>query len=913
MLRGPRPPHPPTIGDPEASKRRRKRNVKAHARYMTALFRGWDADLLAEHGQSFYSEHAFNAFLQSLIDAACPLPERPRDDDHDHAVVMEKIVNNTALLLRSSKATRETLGRYRFSEARRFGLSATKPSTTSAQAELQDADVEAALNAVAAATGLHQLSKGELFLAEFNDVLERLTRPTTTTTTTETTTAGDAAAAAVGDVIHRENAVSAAVAHCRQLATAIEQRAKQRTGVIPRAGADAAGDADAANPNPFQDGAAPDAAAPPLAEPAGDLPADRAYFIDHEATDAAEHLLPPGLDDGQRAFVLAALAQICPRATAARDGVGGSVRVVPPPGGVDPRLMLLVGGPGCGKTYVCNIIASVIERLAAAPGANGRPKLLRCATTGAAAALVGGRTYHSALRLGPQHANRDNEQAMTTTLAEFVTELRGYDAIMIDECSMLGQRGLAMIEHRLRARDPTLPFGGLVVILSGDFWQLPPVCDCALYDPLPTMQRRRAVKAAPKRAPPPTLRAATFVPTLMNVAQFTRFVLNQQHRVANQNPENYEHIQMLAKLRDNSSVQGALEDLIKNARFLDANRGDPWPEKTTLLVSGNRERAYANRVLAVHDARRRGLPVLAFPLPSQKRSLVDAPEDTFYFVPGAPGVITHNVDVANGITNGTPCTLTRLAFADPSPRHRPAYDEARRRYRDHALPGEIVRFPYAPEYIVVDVQRPGGAVMTEIPLDKSNERDNDGTLHFKVEVGYALTFHKVQGMSLPSVVLDIGRRPRGKGCNLGGDLSLAALYVALSRVTSARGLRFLQPRGVPSWDHIYRLRIAPSLINWLQQGNSSGGGSGAGQEAAATTTTTATAAAAGRRRQRTAPTTPQPPQLSLTSGCRNRRAPAAGATKTTFVAAGGIATAAATTTVAPPLPHQQRLTFLAPY
>jgi hypothetical protein len=60
--------------------------------------------------------------------------------------------------------------------------------------------------------------------------------------------------------------------------------------------------------------------------------------------------------------------------------------------------------------------------------------------------------------------------------------------IFIDEKSMLGLRQLYWIDCRLRQIFPQqsdIPFGGLNIVLFGDFCQLPPVCELALYDTRP--------------------------------------------------------------------------------------------------------------------------------------------------------------------------------------------------------------------------------------------------------------------------------------------------------------------------------------------------------------------------------------------------------------------------------------------
>ena len=55
--------------------------------------------------------------------------------------------------------------------------------------------------------------------------------------------------------------------------------------------------------------------------------------------------------------------------------------------------------------------------------------------------------------------------------------------LIIDEMSMMGHRMIAMVDKHLRQATGLLhiPFGGISVILLGDFGQLPPVGDKPLY------------------------------------------------------------------------------------------------------------------------------------------------------------------------------------------------------------------------------------------------------------------------------------------------------------------------------------------------------------------------------------------------------------------------------------------------
>ena len=54
-------------------------------------------------------------------------------------------------------------------------------------------------------------------------------------------------------------------------------------------------------------------------------------------------------------------------------------------------------------------------------------------------------------------------------------ELEELNMLIIDEISMMSKRTFEMLEYVLRLKDPGRRFGGIQVILVGDFMQLPPV------------------------------------------------------------------------------------------------------------------------------------------------------------------------------------------------------------------------------------------------------------------------------------------------------------------------------------------------------------------------------------------------------------------------------------------------------
>jgi ATP-dependent DNA helicase PIF1 len=68
---------------------------------------------------------------------------------------------------------------------------------------------------------------------------------------------------------------------------------------------------------------------------------------------------------------------------------------------------------------------------------------------------------------------------------ELEEEWNEVDILVIDEFSLLGAELIAEIDQLLRfIKGDPCPFGGVILILSGDFYQLPPVQQTPLYMPV---------------------------------------------------------------------------------------------------------------------------------------------------------------------------------------------------------------------------------------------------------------------------------------------------------------------------------------------------------------------------------------------------------------------------------------------
>lgn len=128
--------------------------------------------------------------------------------------------------------------------------------------------------------------------------------------------------------------------------------------------------------------------------------------------------------------------------------------------------VFVTGGAGSGKSF---LIRHFMRELS--------PKQFPIlASTGAAAVLLGGRTFHSFFGLGIMEGGKAATLDRVVNDRRVMKRLKDVEGIVIDEISMIPAAAFETAEELARvARESSLPWGGLRVIVVGDFAQLPPV------------------------------------------------------------------------------------------------------------------------------------------------------------------------------------------------------------------------------------------------------------------------------------------------------------------------------------------------------------------------------------------------------------------------------------------------------
>jgi hypothetical protein len=270
---------------------------------------------------------------------------------------------------------------------------------------------------------------------------------------------------------------------------------------------------------------------------------------------------------------------------------------------------------------------------------------------------------------------------------------------------------------------------------------------------------------------------------------------------------------------------------------------DPKWRDAVILVSGNEQRIQINLARAVAFATTTNQPVIAWRLPlkisstkqlspiadyksvSLNQLLEDEAELMFYFVKGAPIVITENICVAHRIANGTRGIMHSLTLS-------PSISDSEWNKIMLCKPGEIHWLPLdeRPITVNVEIQRVNaeawnrewtlkeGCIVIPIPLcpDSGAKLAKTGNLKnslcllrsYYMDLAFAVTFHKVQGRTEDKVILDfnpVGNRQR--------VLDLATFYVAVSRVRNSRNIRVL-PIKPETKRKLEGLKFGQHLISW---------------------------------------------------------------------------------------------------
>ncbi|KAK9829900.1 hypothetical protein WJX72_008563 [[Myrmecia] bisecta] len=187
------------------------------------------------------------------------------------------------------------------------------------------------------------------------------------------------------------------------------------------------------------------------------------------------------------------------------------------------RNVLLMGAAGTGKTFLMKFFKRESER-------RGR-RVTVTAMTGCAAEGLGATTLHSALGLGVPVVIGHFGRLFESTKRDAIREM---DVLVVDEVSMMSGELLHWLELwicyvRCGELEAGPPFGGLQIILSGDFAQLAPIAG-KMNEYQKGVAREARVKREPWTKAPFLNRGMAFEAAVWATLDIKQHTLEQVHR-----------------------------------------------------------------------------------------------------------------------------------------------------------------------------------------------------------------------------------------------------------------------------------------------------------------------------------------------------------------------------------------------
>ncbi len=130
--------------------------------------------------------------------------------------------------------------------------------------------------------------------------------------------------------------------------------------------------------------------------------------------------------------------------------------------------VFLTGEPGAGKTYTINAFVSFLKEHGIEPAIT--------ASTGIAATHIQGQTIHSWSGIGIRKTLSPYDLDQMATIEYLVRRINKTKVLIIDEVSMIDGFTLDLVDAVCKTiKQSAEPFGGIQVVLVGDFFQLPPI------------------------------------------------------------------------------------------------------------------------------------------------------------------------------------------------------------------------------------------------------------------------------------------------------------------------------------------------------------------------------------------------------------------------------------------------------
>jgi ATP-dependent DNA helicase PIF1 len=350
--------------------------------------------------------------------------------------------------------------------------------------------------------------------------------------------------------------------------------------------------------------------------------------------------------------------------------------------------VFLTGEPGAGKTHTVNEFVGYLRSHGIEPAIT--------ASTGIAATHIHGQTIHSWSGIGIRKSLSPYDLDKIASTEYLVRRIQKTRILIIDEISMIDGYTLDLVDAVCRTiKQVEEPFGGLQVVLVGDFFQLPPIS-----------RRDEIVPFA-------------FESNVWRAMKPLVCYLTEQHRQSDQ-----EFLALLSAIRRNDNMAEHMIHLEK--RIISEDDSFEHSENMTRLFAHNADVDTIN-IAALQSIEG---PTNTYTMNSKGGDSMVAslkkgclsPEKLELKI-GAIVMCTKN-NTQKGFVNGTT--------------------------------GILVRFEPGSKYPII--QTKDGEEITIEPMDWSIEEDGKvkaSITQVPLRLAWAITIHKSQGLSLDSALMDL--------------------------------------------------------------------------------------------------------------------------------------------------------------
>ena len=433
---------------------------------------------------------------------------------------------------------------------------------------------------------------------------------------------------------------------------------------------------------------------------------------------------------------------------------------------VEEIFLFITGGAGAGKSHLIKTIYHAVTKTFTHAAMN--PELLSVllmAPTGVAAININGTTINTALGI-PKETGvtlKPLTDQNRTQMRIFLSQLM---LIIIDEISMVGNTTLLHIHQRLREIFDTPAsklFAGISIIVVGDMYQLPPIKRKPVFEnfnnetynlchPWHLFSMIELTEIMRQKDDHPF---AEMLNRFRTACQTEEDIKCIQSRSINPGDDNYpsDAIHVFA---ENSPVNE------HNKSKLDQLPGPVFQLRATDQYPKNVSQNIIDKVL------------------SKGRSETGGLDYDIFIKVGAKVMLTNNIDIADRLINGQIGSVVKVDINQVTRKPTTIYIKF-----DDDKAGKNMIMKSSSLFVKENNAVPIEPILARIKIRPGKPSSPQiQRVQFPIILAYAVTIHKVQGLSLNKVVISF-ELFKQRSFNSG------QIYVALSRSTSLNGIYIL--------------------------------------------------------------------------------------------------------------------------